>query len=113
MASDSETTPVDAMRNRSKHFPPQIRAAHAKSIYHRDDILSSELCGCFYCLATFPAARIDVWTDHCDSVPHGRTALCPSCGIDAVLGSTSGFPITAKFLTEMQSYWFGTADDSD
>ena len=36
----------------------------------------------------------------------GITALCPSCGIDSVIGESSGFPITEEFMREMNSYWF-------
>ncbi len=36
----------------------------------------------------------------------GQTALCPHCGIDSVIGSSSGFPMTVEFLKEMNVYWF-------
>jgi hypothetical protein len=34
------------------------------------------------------------------------TARCPRCGIDSVIGSASGYPITREFLQTMKSYWF-------
>jgi hypothetical protein len=34
------------------------------------------------------------------------TADCPRCGIDAVIGSASGFPITSEFLSSMNGRWF-------
>ena len=34
------------------------------------------------------------------------TALCPKCGVDAVIGESSGYPITKEFLKEMNEYWF-------
>jgi hypothetical protein len=45
--------------------------------------------------------NIEEWTDAAD------TALCPHCGIDAVIGDASGFPITKEFLSEMCQAWFG------
>jgi hypothetical protein len=36
----------------------------------------------------------------------GQTALCPKCGIDAVIGSASGYPISREFLAEMHRHWF-------
>jgi hypothetical protein len=36
----------------------------------------------------------------------GQTALCPSCGIDAVIGAACGYPITVSFLARMHSEWF-------
>jgi hypothetical protein len=74
--------------------------AHRHSIYHRAEVRKSETCGCFYCLAIYPLAEIAEWTDG------GDTALCPRCGIDAVIGSASGYPVTREFLKEMKAVWF-------
>jgi hypothetical protein len=41
--------------------------------------------------------------DWCDDA---NTALCPSCGIDAVIGLKSNDLITQEFLKAMQKYWF-------
>lgn len=38
------------------------------------------------------------------------TAICPHCGIDAVIGESSGFPITPDFLRTMNRRWFGEED---
>jgi hypothetical protein len=79
----------------------KLRAAHKCSIHHRPQIEASKLCGCFSCLSIFPPGKIEEWTDAVD------TALCPLCGIDAVIGDASGFPITKEFLSEMCQAWFG------
>ena len=34
------------------------------------------------------------------------TALCPYCGIDAVIGESAGYPLTEEFLEKMRDYWF-------
>lgn len=83
-----------------------VVGAHTRSIAHREEILASERCGCFYCLAIFAPSEIDAFTDVVDGV--AVTALCPRCGIDSVIGSASGFPIEASFLEMMRAYWFGT-----
>lgn len=86
--------------------------AHKHSANHRRELETSVLCGCFYCLATFAPAAIDEWIDAPDDAPDGcdsetgTTALCPRCGVDAVIGSASGFPITDEFLSDMRSRWF-------
>jgi hypothetical protein len=80
--------------------------AHTRSIGHRNEILASDLCGCFYCLHIFPPSEIEVWCDS-DRDDTGTTALCPKCGIDSVIGSKSGFTITYEFLSQMKSRWFG------
>ena len=77
---------------------------------HRTQVLASEICGCFYCQTTFPPTEIVDWVDErtaAEGVPsRDATALCPRCGIDSVLGSSSGVPITADLLGRMNAYWF-------
>ena len=34
------------------------------------------------------------------------TAICPYCGVDAVIGESSGLPITKTFLEKMHNKWF-------
>lgn len=69
----------------------------------RDEIEASEMCGCFFCLKTFPPDEIKEWVDVGDVTP-----LCPRCDIDSVLGTKSGFPTTdADFLTQMRNHFFG------
>jgi hypothetical protein len=34
------------------------------------------------------------------------SAICPKCGIDSVIGSSSGYPITIEFLSRMKERWF-------
>jgi len=81
-------------------FPESIREAHQHSIDHRLELLASELCGCFYCLAIYSPHEITEWTDE------GRTALCAKCGIDSVIGGKSGLPISTEFLAAMNRHWF-------
>ncbi len=79
--------------------PDHIKA-HAKSIRHRAELIQSEACGCFSCCAIFAPAGITEWTDD------GQTALCPSCCIDSVIGTASGYPVTEGFLEKMKAHWF-------
>jgi hypothetical protein len=62
---------------------------------NRDELLLSTRCGCFYCGAIFSPEEVEDWVDEEEGV--GQTALCPRCGIDAVIGSYSGYPINADF----------------
>lgn len=84
---------------------PDLHRAHKHSSLHRAEVLASELCGCFYCLATYPSSEIEEWTDE-DRVGIGQTALCPRCDIDSVIGSASGFGITGEFLSAMKRFYF-------
>jgi hypothetical protein len=77
-------------------------AAHAFSTHHRRSVVESDSCGCFYCLAIYSPLEIAEWIDDAD------TALCPKCGVDAVIGSRCGYPIAQEFLRKMQQYWSST-----
>jgi uncharacterized protein len=77
-----------------------LAAAHRDSMRHREQILASERCGCFCCCSVFAPAKVEEWVDA------GQTALCPLCGIDAVIGSASGYPINVGFLRLMESQFF-------
>ena len=83
---------------------PDVVRAHRHSIRHREEVLASERCGCFYCCSIFPPSEITEWTDTWEGV--GQTALCPRCGIDSVIGSESGYPVADAFLRQMHQRWF-------
>ncbi len=78
-----------------------LEAAHRHSIYHRAEVEESTACGCFYCESIFPPQAIGRWIDEGPG-----TALCPHCGIDAVIGDKAGYPITPEFLAAMKAHWF-------
>ncbi|HEX8249772.1 MAG TPA: cytoplasmic protein [Pyrinomonadaceae bacterium] len=78
----------------------RIFAAHEHSSDHREELLKSDICGCFHCLEIYSPQEIKDWVD--DST----CALCAKCGIDSVIGSASNYPVTKEFLKEMKSYWF-------
>ncbi|MFT0211482.1 cytoplasmic protein [Pseudomonas sp. F1_0610] len=77
-----------------------LKTAHYDSVDNRDILRNSEYCGCFSCLDQFDYKNIEEWLDD------GDTALCPSCCVDAVLGSDSDIALTEEFLQLMQDYWF-------
>ena len=83
---------------------PDVVRAHRHSIRHREEVLASERCGCFYCWAVFSPAEITDWTDQWGGI--GQMALCPRCGVDSVIGSDSGYPVTDAFLRAMKARWF-------
>ncbi len=83
-----------------------LKLLHGLSIAHRDAVLGSEICGCFFCIREFPSADITDWTDN------GRTALCPNCDIDSVLPG-SIVHIDTKMLAQMNERWFCEPVDSE
>lgn len=75
--------------------------AHQFSANHKEQLLRDEACGCFYCMEVFSPDEIEIW------IPDkAGTAMCPHCGMDSVIGESSGYPMTAEFLEKMNAYWF-------
>jgi hypothetical protein len=62
----------------------------------------------------FPPSEIKDWIDPApgeriatDELDAGETALCPRCGIDAVLPDRlPGATLDAALLREMHAFWF-------
>ena len=85
---------------------PYELIAHEYASNHRAEIEAGPLCGCFCCLRTFPPTEIVEWVDH------GTTAVCPRCGVDAVLGGGAPLPVTdSAFLRTMNAYWFSVTKE--
>jgi hypothetical protein len=84
-----------------------LEHAHRHSISHRVEIAASTRCGCFHCLAKIAPGLIREWCDD------GQTALCPNCGIDALIGDAAGFPLDQSSLRRMNAHWFGRTCGSE
>jgi hypothetical protein len=86
-----------------------LKKAYSHSIHNKSEVARSDLCGCFYCKKTFRPDEVKSTTDKTGRkgrTPPDQTVICPFCGIDAVLGSESGYPLTLDFLEEMYRYGF-------
>ena len=100
------------MSHSTKFSKANLTAAHEHRALHEAELKQSDRCGCFSCLAEFPPSAITEWMKD-ENVPAGKTgvtALCPQCGIDSVIGSASGYPITQPFLKAMEKHWFESHD---
>lgn len=70
------------------------------------EIQKSDECACFYCRSRFKPSDIKQWASHpLPELP--KTAICPNCGIDSVLGDASGLMLTDALLSFMRKEWFG------
>lgn len=49
------------------------------SFNNHKEIAAATHCGCYFCTEVYETKEIVEWTDY------GRTAICPRCGIDAVV----------------------------
>jgi len=52
--------------------------------------------GCYYCISTVAGRSINKWIDD------GYTALCPKCGVDAILP----YVIDKQFLSDCREHWY-------
>ena len=77
-----------------------IVAAKTHASRHRAEIEASTQCACFFCFRVFPSSAIKAWIDV------NTTALCPGCGVDAVLGDASGHSIADRSLRKMHEHYF-------
>lgn len=80
--------------------------AHSFSNNHKPELENDRKCGCFYCLTIFSPDEIKEWIIDDNPCDRRGTAICPHCGIDSVIGESSGFPITREFLLKMKKRWF-------
>ena len=78
----------------------KISEIYRYSSQHRTLLQQSERSGCFYCLETFAYSEIEDWCDD------EQTAMCPHCGIDAVLGSASVEALIPELLQAMHRAYF-------
>jgi hypothetical protein len=89
----------------------ELTRAHTHCAGHRDEVLRSDACGCFSCSSVFAPTAIAEWIEERNgwfaTRPDPWTAICPHCGIDAVIGTASGFPADdGAFLQSMNARWF-------
>lgn len=75
--------------------------ASKASFKNSGSVLGSSQCGCYFCRRIFSPDEIT------DFVDYASTAICPYCGIDAVIGDASGIPIREDVLEELYERWFG------
>lgn len=82
-----------------------LERAQAHARRNRSELLAGDRCGCYHCLRTFGPEALgeDDWCRERDGEP---TALCPYCGIDAVIGSRCGMPLTDDLLARLRGIWF-------
>lgn len=68
---------------------------------HREQLLSSDIAACYYCFGEYPPSAIDEW---CDGGNQDQTAICPRCGVDAVVGFNG--PVDTTWLQAAHAQGF-------
>lgn len=73
------------------------------SSHNEIEILQSKNCSCYFCRQTYSARDVNDWTND----KGGVTAICPVCGMDAVIGDACGIPLDKTTLKEMNMAFYG------
>lgn len=79
---------------------------HRHTRANRTELEASEVCGCIACERIYFPSEIVRWV-------HEETAVCPRCGVDAVVGSASGIPIMPGVLRRAHERWFLVGSQGD
>jgi hypothetical protein len=77
----------------------RLKQAYEHSRLNRGFIIPGSTCRCFHCLGSFAGDRISRWTDD------GETALCPHCGVDAVVSSAAD-RLSEGLIRQLRATWF-------
>lgn len=81
--------------------------AHTASFSNEDALANASACGCFKCKTMFTPAEITEWLPEENGK---RTAVCPHCGADAVVPSTTtpakGYTLDNQLLDGMYLRFF-------
>jgi hypothetical protein len=82
----------------------ELKSAHKHSFANRKSIERSNQCGCFCCCTLFPATLVEQWSTERNG--NDDTGWCPGCGIDSLIGDSSGISLDRPFLVAMNEKYF-------
>lgn len=68
---------------------------------NRQYLKKDKICGCYACLTIFKTVEIEDWLDK------KTTAVCPYCGMDAIVSESCGYKPTEKILKLLHNREFG------
>ena len=81
--------------------------AHKNTHSNMNNLFIKQKCVCIYCEKSFVSDQITQVVNY-----YPGTALCPYCGIDAVIGEVSGFELNEEFKAKMNMYFFNNDSQS-
>lgn len=90
---------------KSRYNVEEMRKAHKFTHSNLWYLCENQNCRCIYCLEEFESLTIYDYT-------LDDTALCPYCGIDAVIGEKSGYTINKEEAQLFYEFFFNNSKDS-
>ena len=86
-----------------KYTADYLKTIHSLCFNNYENITISTQCACFSCKRLFDKEAINDWVE----TDKEKTAICPHCGIDAVIGDASNAPIEdSEFIDAMHKLYF-------
>ena len=82
---------------------PQLIQLHSHATNNEIEILKSKTCSCFFCRQSYSARLVNDWV----SDERGVSAICPECGMDAVIGDACGVPLDKATLKALNLAYYG------
>jgi uncharacterized paraquat-inducible protein A len=82
-----------------------LKQIHKYASDNREILSKSRLCHCFGCESKFKFTSIKKW------IHKDNTAVCPRCGIDAVVPAEVSIKLTRNILVKMNEYFFRQYDE--
>ncbi len=77
-----------------------LEEAHEHTIRNREELEKSKFIFCLSCRTVVHPSDITEFVDK------GKTALCPYCDVDALIGDACGIKLTDKLLTDLHYKYF-------
>jgi hypothetical protein len=77
----------------------ELYRIHKSSTNNKYSVQNSGICGCFYCKKVFHGDAVTEW------IEREKTALCPFCKIDSVIGALDYYP-SVELLNKMNDFFF-------
>ena len=77
---------------------------NSQTAHNRAMVEYSARCGCFHCGGIFAGNEVAQWLQEDDGED---TALCPYCGVDAVIVGNEQYPVCMMVLSKLYMHWFG------
>lgn len=81
----------------------RLMRLHMNTLNNAARVRAADRCGCFHCGQMFAPGEVVRFVPEKDG---GKTAMCPRCGIDAVLTNLDGEPLTEGLLEELRARFF-------
>jgi hypothetical protein len=81
----------------------EIDEPHKYTFKNKDQVQKSNMCCCACCVNKYSAKYV---VEYIEEANGDKTAICPKCGVDAVIGDAALSNITDTMLQDMHNKWF-------